>query len=275
MNTAYVQNNLINFTALIADVIERMSFIKSSLLASGLICLSTIQAAALDFFQRGPAPQFIETEVHALAGCATVINNYKSCFPQIENLRTNMSHALGIGARGVFGIRNYLGLGTELNVMNYAYTMDMAVVNENTHSMSAVYLDNNFWYINIPVFVSLRFNIAHSVRWSVDAGAYYAFGFAGNQHQVIYRGAVNALDELVLEKVDLKTDYFHSGTTFQNVFLRGDIGAYIGSSLNFGPHFSVGFRSQIGIKNTASSPNGIEHPQIRNVSFTGTLGYRF
>lgn len=227
------------------------------------------------FFQRGAAPQFIETEVHAIAGTATVMNTYKSCFPQIENLRTDMGHALGLGARGVFGLRDYLGFGTEINVIHSSYTMDMAVVSPDSQTMCAVYLDNDMWYLNIPVFVSFRFNVAHSVRWNVDAGGYYAFGFAGKQHQVLYRGSINALDELVMEKLDVKTDYFHSGTTFQNVFLRGDIGVYIGTGLNFGPHLVVGCRAQIGVKNTASTPNGIEHPAVRNVSFTGTLGYRF
>ncbi len=252
-----------------------MKYIKAIISAFCALCTIITNAADRDFFQRGPAPQFLETEVHILAGSATVINSYKSCFPQIENLRTNMGHAAGIGARGVFGLRDYLGLGTELNIINSSYTMDMAVVSTATQSMSAVYLNNSMWYLNIPVFVSIRFNVAHSVRWSVDGGAYYAFGFAGRQHQVIYRGAINALDELVMEKVDAKTDYFHSESTFENIFLRGDIGAYFGTALNFGPHLAVGFRAQIGIKNTASTPNGVEHPSVRNVSFTGTLGYRF
>ncbi|MDE7025587.1 MAG: PorT family protein [Paramuribaculum sp.] len=229
----------------------------------------------LDFFQRGPASRFIETEVHAIAGTATVMSNYKGCFPQIENLRTNMGHALGVGGRGVLGLRDYLGFGTEINLIHSSYTMDMAVVSPETQTMSAVYLDNDMWYVNIPVFVSFRFNVARSVRWSVDGGAYYAFGFAGKQRQVLYRGSVNALDELVMEKLDVKTDYFHSGTTFQNVFLRGDIGVYIGTSLNFGPHLVVGCRAQIGVKNTASTPNGVEHPYVRNVSFAGSVGYRF
>ncbi len=227
------------------------------------------------FFQHGPAPQFLETEVHAIAGTATVISDYKKCFPQIENMRTNMGHVLGLGARGVFGLRDYLGFGTEINVIHSTYTMDMAVVSPGSQTMSAVYLDNDMWYLNIPVFVSFRFNVAHSVRWNVDAGAYYAFGFAGKQHQILYRGTVNALDELVMEKIDAKMDYFHSGSTFENVFLRGDIGVYLGSSLNFGPHLVVGCTAQIGVKNTASSPDGVEHPHVRNVSFAATLGYRF
>ena len=255
-------------------------FIPSSLriLAAAAVLLgASASASAADpaFFQRGPAPQFIETEVHALVGSASVINNYRSCFPQIENLRTNMGHALGLGGRAVFGLRDYLGFGTELNVIHSTYTMDMAVVSDDNNYISAVYLDNDLWYLNIPVFASVRFNVAHSVRWHIDLGGYYAFGFAGKQHQVIYRGSVNALDELVLEKVDSKTDYFHSGSTFQNVFLRGDIGAFFCTGLNFGRHLSVDFRAQCGIKNTASSPLGIKHPHIRNVSFVGSVGYRF
>lgn len=249
----------------------------SSIIMASAMLLCSIGANGQEpaFFQRGPAPKFIETEVHAIAGTATVISNYKSCFPQIENMRTNMGHVLGLGARGVFGLRDYLGFGTEINLIHSSYTMDMAVVSPGTQTMSAVYLNNDMWYANIPVFVSFRFNVAHSVRWNVDCGAYYAFGFAGKQRQVLYRGSVNALDEFVMEKIDRKMDYFHCDDTFENVFLRGDIGFYLGTSLNFGPHLVVGCKAQIGVKNTASSPNGVEHPQVHNVNFAGTLGYRF
>ncbi len=239
-----------------------------------LAAVTSSDAAAARFVDFSPARKIIEVDVHAIAGAAAVKQNYEACFPQIRELNVNSGYSLGAGARAVFGLREYLGFGTALDIMTGSYNIDMAVIGADHKSMSAVYIDNTTYSFNIPLFVSFRFNVAHSVRWNVDAGAYYAFGFSGTQHQRIYRADINGIGELVPGVVNISTDYYHSRDTFINGFNRGDIGLHMATSLNFGPHLTVGAQFQYGLKNAARR-NGIINPSLHNYNFNATVGYRF
>ncbi|MCM1293594.1 MAG: PorT family protein [Bacteroides sp.] len=232
------------------------------------------KAMADDFVDFSPAKRMLEVDVHALGGVGSVIQNYKSHFPQIQNLNVNLGESLGLGFRAVYGIREYLGFGTAIDLTMNKYNIDMAILGSDNMSMSAVFIDNRMYYVNIPVFASFRFNIDKSVRWSVDVGMYYAYGIGGTQKQRIYRADVNAMDELVPQVVDVKTDYFHSSSTLINGFNRGDLGVHLATFVNFGPHLIVGARYQIGCKN-ASRSLGVVNPSIHNHYFQGIVGYRF
>lgn len=220
------------------------------------------------------AKKMLEVDVHAMGGISSVFQNYKSHFPQIQNLNVNLGESVGAGFRAVFGLRGYLGFGTALDITTNSYNIDMAVIGNDNASMSAVFLDNRTYTVNVPVFVSFRFNVDKSVRWSVDAGMYYSYGFAGKQKQRIYRAEINAMDELVPQVELTKTDYYHSPATFINGYNRGDLGVHIATYINFGPHLVVGARYQIGCKNS-SRALGVINPSIHNQYFHGVVGYRF
>ncbi len=239
-----------------------------------LLLFSTIQSHAVDFVDFSKAKRTLEVDVHALGGVSTMAQNYESKFPQIQNLNVNMGASLGVGARAVFGLREYFGFGTAFDLMLNNNNIDMAVLGDDNSSMSSVFIDNRFYYINIPLFVSFRFNVARNVRWNVDAGFYYAYGFAGTQKQRIYRTELNEMDEFVAQMVNIKTDYFHSPDTFINSFNRGDIGFHMATSLNFGRHLLVGMKFQAGMKNSARQ-NGLINPSVRNVYLHAVVGYRF
>ncbi len=144
-------------------------------------------ATSQNFVDFGPAEKFIEPEIHVLAGSSSVTQNYRSCFPEIKDLNINMGFSGGIGGSAVFGLSNFLGLGTSLDIMVNNYNVDMAVVGPNNLSVSSLFINNRAYYLNIPVFVSFRFNPMRSMRWILNAGFYYGFGFAGYQHRQTYR----------------------------------------------------------------------------------------
>lgn len=231
-------------------------------------------ATATDFVDFSPAKRMLEVDAHTLIGIGSVFQNYKSHFPQIQNLNVNFGESLGLGFRAVFGLREYLGFGTAIDITTNSYNIDMAVIGNDNASMSSVFLDNRTYTANIPIFVSFRFNVDKSVRWSIDAGLYYSYGFAGTQKQRIYRADINAMDELVPQLELVKTDYYHSSATFVNAYNRGDIGVHLATYVNFGPHLIVGARYQIGCKNS-SRPLGVINPSIHNLYFHGVVGYRF
>lgn len=245
-----------------------------NLIAISVAVLSATTVSAADFIDFGPAKRLLEIDVHVNAGGSTITQNYKKCFPQIRDMNVNTGLNLGVGARAVFGLRGWLGFGTAVDVSLNNYNFDLTVLDAENSSMSAVYVDNRTYRLNFPVFMSFRFNVDRNVRWNVDAGLYYSYGFGGRQKQRIYRAEINELEELVAQHITVKTDYYHSAATFVNSFNRGDIGLHIGTSLNFGPHLYVGGQFQFGFKN-AARPNGVVNPNIHNIDLHASLGYRF
>ncbi len=247
---------------------------KGVVLIAVVILAGAARMSAADFVDFSRSANFIEVDVHALGGIGAASMNYAKLFPQIQNQNVNMGESLGLGFRAVFGVRNYLGFGTALDVTTNSYNIDMAVMGSDKTSMSALFIDNRTYYVNIPAFVSFRFNVDNRVRWSVDAGLYYAYGFAGTQKQRIYRADINEMEELVPQIVTVKTNYFHSHSTFINGFNRGDIGIHLATYVNFGQHFVVGAKYQHGVKNI-SRPLGVENHTIHTHYFHGIIGYRF
>lgn len=231
-------------------------------------------SASKPFVDYGPANKFIEPSVHVIGGGSTILHNYRSTFGEIENLNTNMGILLGAGGRATFGFRDFFGVSTEFNILARNYNIDMSVVGHNQSSMSAVFINSRTWSFSIPLLLTFRFNVADGLRWNVDAGAYYSYGFAGTQRQRLYVGRINELGQLVAERIDIKSDYYNSPATFQNSFRRSDWGIHIGTSLDIGRHIRVGARLQAGLKNT-SFTHGISNPRVRNLDIAGMVGWRF
>lgn len=240
------------------------------------ICLMCIfpAAAQKDFFDRGKAPKFVEAELHLLLGGTAQTENYMSCFPEIREINSTMNFAWGAGAVAELGLRDYLAIGTQLNVIMGNTRVDMAVSNDEATSVSGIYLNNRFYYINIPLYISFRFNVARNLRWNVDGGLYYSYGFAGKQKQTVYTSMVNELGNLVSRVTTTRPSFYNDRGTFINSFYRGDIGLHIATGLNFAKHYHVGVQGSIGLKNI-SHTTGIRNPNIHNISIFFTLGYRF
>lgn len=244
-----------------------------SLLAFAASPLQARQTAD-DFVDFSPAQKLLRVQVQALAGGATITQNYKKVFPAITNQNINMGNSWGIGAKAIFGIREYLGFGTAANLFINNYNIDMAIIGDDRLSMSAAFINNRNFTVNIPVFINFRFNVAKSVAWNIETGLFYSYGFAGHQKQRIYRAEINSMDEFIPELESIRTDYYKSPRTLFNSFRRSDIGIHIGTSLDFGPHLNVGVQSQVGFKN-ASISTGVANPSIHNISMHALIGYRF
>lgn len=241
-----------------------------------IVLISTVFAGKAEgFIDYGPAPRFLDLEVHGIVGSSMITENYLGCFPEINQMNTSPGTSVGIGAAAVFGIRNWLGLGTEINFQRNHYRIDMAVSANDGSSISNIFLRNSASYIQIPLYMQFRFNVARNVRWRVDAGIYYAYGMSGSQRQDIYNAQVNSLGQLVSTVLSTKPGYFGDGSTFIHAFRRSDIGLHIATSIRF-HRFSVGGRINVGFKNIAYIPDGrgIVTPNIHNLSYAFTVGYQ-
>lgn len=245
--------------------------IGSILIAAAAIVLP--QGASAQFMDHGAPSKFVETDVHLLGGTTGFIQNYGSTFGEITEMNSSAGAGYGAGAGAVFGLRGWLGLGTEVNLLLGHNKLNMAVSNDIT-SVSNIFIRNRYVYLNFPVYMSFRFNILPGLRWNIDAGMYYGYGLGGRQKQTIYNSSVNNLGQLVPRVVTTRPNYFNSDETFINSFRRSDIGLHLATSLLFGQHITVGVRSQIGFKNISFN-KGLRNPNIHNINLLAMVGYKF
>lgn len=252
---------------------KRQSYI-TKLMVGIVMLASTLSATAGDFFCKGPAPKFIEVEVHAMAGSSKMIQNYASCFEEIHDLNNAVGTAWGFGAALEFGLRDYLALGTQINLLTFNSRQNMIVANQAATASSTVFLSNRSHYLNFPVYLSFRFHPASNILWNVDFGAYYSYGLGGHQRQIFSNTVVNELGDLVSDISVNKPSFFNDNRTFINRFDRGDGGIYLATGLNFARHYHLGVRSTIGCKNI-SQTDGIKNPNIHNITLLFVVGYRF
>lgn len=220
------------------------------------------------------AKRFLDFDVHALVGGSYVTENYKSCYPEISDINTGMGLAFGAGVGVRFNIRNFLGIGTELNFTRNAERMDMAVVGGNGQSVSNVFQRNTYYKFDVPVYVSFIFNLSEGVKWNVDCGMYYSYGTGGSQKNNIYDTRSNELGQLMMSVTNLKSDFYNDHSAFINSYRRGDIGLHIAMGLTFANHLKVGARAHVGMSNIANSI-GIVKPSSHTVDVVGVVGWQF
>lgn len=254
------------------------NFILRTAFVAALIALfGTVGAYARVPIDYGRAHKLVEADVHMLIGGSTITENYVSCYPEIREMNTSPGTSVGLGLTGVLGVREWLGIGVQLNLLANNFRTDLAVSDEAARTQSVVFLRNRVYYANIPVYAQFRFNLAAGIRWKVDAGLYYSYGLGGKQKQSIYHSEVNILGQLVPTDVVVEPGYFNTPQTFINSNYRGDIGIHIGSGIAF-KRFNVGAWMQMGLKNMAYVPQGTpiyKSPNVHNASYRVVIGYNF
>lgn len=264
--------------AVIAEVCtfaEVMKKILTTLLCALMAAAIAAPAADLPFVNHGRAPRFIDFEAHGLIGASTVTHNYQSCFPQISQmaLTSGMAGGLGAGARTWFS--DFIALGMEFNFLVNHYNNNLAVADDDATSITNVFVRNRFYTLNFPVYVTFNFNVSPNIRWTIDAGGYYAYGLTGRSRTTFYSAQVNPVGQLITTVTGHRTDFYNSPETFIVSSYRGDAGLHIATGLTFRRLISIGLRMEMGVKNIAHAYNAVRTPNVHNFSALATLGWCF
>ena len=112
------------------------------------------------------------------------------------------------------------------------------------------------YYITIPVMGVVKFNLAETIKWSVEFGPYFQVGLKQtgvNNVTVLYR--------LPQSNAYSKYTAKHSSV---------DVGLKMGTGLRFYEHYYVGVHYLAGLCNAWSQPSG-----GKNKSWAFTVGYDF
>lgn len=227
------------------------------------------------FFCNDKNDSFLESEVYAIIGTSTMWQNYAEHVPSISDINTSPGCGVGIGAKVQFEFRDFFALGTQLDFMarNNKYSM-VIIDTEGKGSQNSVFVSNRSYSASVPVYASVRFNIADNVRWNIDAGGYFSLGLGGYQKADTYTTSINDLGQMVSTYKHYDLDYYNEQHPLIHAIDDVDFGLMFRTGLLFYDHYNVGLEARISTKN-ATADEGIIHPKMYNHLFAMKIGYQF
>ncbi len=241
----------------------------------GLILLLPIQSAqAAEFFDISRSSDLIECELHSSIGASWVTQNYSKNIPQMQALNMTPGAMVGLGARVQLVMHDFFAIGTSASFNICNYSMTAITTSHKPDNTAGFSVDNRYYYLNIPVYASFRFNIADNVRWNVDGGLYYAYGLGGSSKSNIYITYQNELGQFITEEFADKDSYFSEDTPLLHDTHRSDYGLHIATGLKINDHYCINLIAQFGMKNVAEKKNTTDM-SVHNINCCVSLGYEF
>lgn len=242
-----------------------------------VIALSTCVTAveADDFMDKGASRSFIEFGVRFGINSSSQKINHKDIYSDIQRAFTEWKTGFEIGAVIDLNIKDYLVLQPGLFFQNKSYDYTVLSANFGSGEMTQMLGHTRFYYFQIPVLVSLRFNLSHDFRWHVDFGPYFAFGLGGDNEMEVFSARINEGDGMILRK-DYKEKFFGDGDK-QIVGMEAfDWGMKLGTAFTFKRHYSLGIHYNHGFRNIAKSNiNHLKKASAYNREWVVSLGYNF
>ncbi len=220
----------------------------------------------------------IETGLHYTIGATSVLQNYSDKIGGIAAMDVAPGVGTGMGASVEFVIREYLAIGTQFDLMlgnhRYAIAMSAPGIDRQTTLM----VRNHYYWADIPIYGSLRLNLADRTKLHLDLGIYFGVGLGGHQKASIYNAYKNSIGQMIVSVSDEKWDYYGSvddgKMALLNKVSRVDIGLHAGMGLVIREHYSVGAVLHVGCRNLAI-PTPVFEPAYRTLQTLFKVGYIF
>lgn len=251
-----------------------MKHLFTSIFTLAAIIFSSTQAQSKDFMDVTIARDIIEGEVHASIGSSWFTQNYQDNIPNLQALNMTPGTMLGLGARVQLALHDFFAIGTAatFNICNNSMTaIGTSHEPDNTAGFN---IKNHYYYLNIPIYASFRFNLADNVRWNVDTGFYYGYGLGGYSKSNIYITYQNELGQFITEQFYDKDSYFSEDAPLLHDTHRSDYGLHLATGFKFFDHYCINFVAQYGLKNVAEKKNTTDM-SVHNINLNVTLGYEF
>lgn len=223
-------------------------------------------------FDASRPQHIVEVNPHIGIGLSSIIHNYGSAIPGLSDLQLSPGCKMSAGVDVRFALRTSFALGTgidfTINNSNYA----MSLVDENSGSISSIYMRNHFYELTVPVFISARLNIGRFVRWNIDGGIYISQGCGGSMKASGYTSGENSIGQPVVSHSSYRTDYFKDEESLINGVRSFDYGPHIATGLTFRRRFSLNMVLHVSARNLAINYGNMPI-SYRNISLVFQLGY--
>ncbi len=227
------------------------------------------------FFCTDNVSRFVECDLHAVTGLSVFSQDYATHVPTLADIESSPGYAVGLGAMVQFAFKDYFAIGTQLDFIAHNNKYSMVLLDAmGSGSQNSVFVSNRGYSASVPVFASVRFNVADNVRWNVDLGCYFGLGLGGYQKADTYTTTINELNQIVTTYQHYKWDYYNEKQPLIHGFDDFDFGLLFRTGLLFYDHYKVDVEARINTKN-ATTDEGVIHPNVRNHMFAMKLGYQF
>ncbi|MBQ7211351.1 MAG: outer membrane beta-barrel protein [Muribaculaceae bacterium] len=235
---------------------------------------TAISCGAVSFVDKSRSEEPIKIEAHLNIGLSSLSQNYAKVNPDILELNFRPGTMFGAGVLVEFPLRDFLslGTGTDINICNSRYTAIVFSSDPDVTGYAAV--RNRYIYASFPVYMSVGFNISDNVRWHVDGGIYYAYGFGGFSKTSVYTTHENELGQIVTEHHEGKGKYFNDHHALMHRTGHSDIGLHFATGFVFDNHYHISLGYRHGLRDIARN-DGPSDPKAFNAIATLSIGYKF
>ncbi|MDD2961010.1 MAG: porin family protein [Muribaculaceae bacterium] len=233
------------------------------------------QLTASEFMDSSPASKPIGLGIRLGITSSSVGMNTKDIYPDLKKGITEWGAGFEVGAVVNLNIKNFFTLQPGFFFQNKSYNSTLINMNSANQKLENALGHSRFYYFQIPVLCSFRFNITNELKWNVDFGPYFAFGIGGDTKYESFSTEINN-GNAIIESRDYKYDYFGDSNSYNVRMKSFDWGFKIGTGLTFLQHYSLSVYYNIGCKNVANNHQSfLKDPSAKNKQWSFTLGYDF
>lgn len=251
-------------------------FIAISLLAVAALCRSSIAFAEdrYPFMDTSRPSKPLDIGVHVGLGVSTQIQNYASAVPGCADFHLSSGLQSAFGATVEVPLRRYIAIGTGADFVISNNSWAMTAINSEPNTVSTLYCRNTYRAFEIPIYVSLRFNLGSRIIWTNEGGMYLSFGTGGRTRITSYTAAVNQLGQQQVTRTRYDHAYYNADTPILNGIGRNDVGIHLSTGLQYLRHWTLKAVMRYGFRNVARN-YGVLDVNVHNLAFSFRLGYTF
>ena len=230
--------------------------------------------ASVPFMDTSRPTKTVELDVHVGEGMSTIMQNYGDAIPDVGDftLTPGSLTALGFGAE--LPIRNYLAVGTGLDFAINNYYYSMTILHPEAGTLNTLYTRNHFYNIDIPLYMSLRFNLGNRVRWHNEIGAYISIGAGGKSKTKAYTSSTNQIGQSQVTETSYERDYFNADDPIINAVRSTDWGLHLATGIVVNRHIMLKCVMHAGVHNLAKN-FGVLNVKNRTLNVVFKAGYVF
>lgn len=251
-------------------------YIATCILTVAALCLSSTAAAEElhPFMDTSRPSKPLDIGVHVGLGVSTQIQNYASAVPGCADFHLSSGLQSAFGATVEVPLRRYIAIGTGADFVINNNSWAMTVINSEPNTVSTLYCRNTYRAFEIPIYLSLRFNLGSRITWTNEGGMYFCFGTGGRTRITSYSAAVNQLGQQQVTRTRYDHPYYNADTPILNGFGRNDIGIHLATGLQYLRRWTLKAVMRYGFKDVARN-YGVLDVNVHNLAFSFRLGYTF
>lgn len=240
-----------------------------------LCILSSVSAFSQSFIDTDRAERFLTLGVRAGVTNSNVSPNYGEIFSDVSMVAGDWGTGFNIGIVADLNIRKYFSIQPGFFFSNQSYDTDITSVSMATDLISAVHRHARYYYFQIPVLASFKFNLVRHIQLVGEIGPYISFGLGGNC-KVYEMTNIGSSTGAALESDKYKHSYFGDGTMKSVQMKKFDFGWKMGIGLKFAKRYSIMAHYMAGTENIARPNREYESKsKAYNKEWVFSVGFDF